>query len=128
LETAARSTHVPQSRLRLGDVTGEWHESWKHRDLLGTAAQPAMEAYLHDYPLAHTTAEKMLSIDQLVHSFHISLRTGKASRSFGNNLIAGSHDQVVELLDRLFAKDGEVDKENWRAEIAGMYRRRRGQA
>ncbi len=101
-------------------------KSWRHRDLLGTAAQPAMKTFLDDYPKAHATAQKMLFIDQLIHSFHISLRTGKPSRSFGNNLIAGSHDQVVELLDRLFAKDGRVDKENWRAEIDGMYSRRRG--
>jgi hypothetical protein len=106
----------------------QWHESWKHRDLLGTAAQPAMETYLHDYPQARTPTEKMLLIDQLIHSFHISLRTGKSSRSFGNNLISGSHDQVVELLDRLFARDGGVDQEHWRGEVAGMYSRRRGQA
>jgi hypothetical protein len=64
----------------------QWHESWKHRDFLGTSAQPAIQTYLHDYPLAHTTRERMLCIDQLIHSFHISLRTGKSSRSFANNL------------------------------------------
>jgi hypothetical protein len=47
-------------------------------------------------------------------------------RSFANNLIEGSHDQVVEILDRLSAKTGGVDKEQWRAEIAGMTSRRRG--
>ena len=82
--------------------------------------------YLH-YPLANTTQAGMFCIDQLVHSFHISLRTGKSSRSFGNNLIEGSHDQVVEFLDRLSAKPGGVDKDQWRAEIDGMYTRRRGQ-
>jgi hypothetical protein len=105
----------------------EWHESWKHRELLGTAAMDAVETYLHDYPLARITEERMVCIDQLIHSFHISLRTGKASRSFANNLIEGSHDQVVELLDRLFAKSDGVNKEQWRTEIEGMYRRRRAQ-
>jgi hypothetical protein len=98
----------------------QWHASWKHRDLLATAANPAVETYLHDYPQARKTQEKMLCIDQLIHSFHISLRTGKAGRSFGNNLIEGSHDQVVELLDRLFAKSGGVDKDQWRAEIEAI--------
>jgi hypothetical protein len=95
--------------------------------LLGTAALPAIETYLHDYPRARKTEERMVCIDQLIHSFHISLQTGKASRSFSNNLIEGSHDQVVEFLDRLTGKTGGVDKDRWRAEIDGMFRRRRGQ-
>lgn len=110
------------------ETTSEgWHESWKHRELLGTAAMDAVETYLHDYPLAKTTEERMICIDQLIHSFHISLQTGKLNRSFANNLIEGSHDQVVEFLDRLSAKPGGVDKEQWRKEIDSMYKNRRGQ-
>ena len=69
----------------------------------------------------------MLCIDQLIHSFHISLQTGNINRSFANNLIEGSHEQVVEFLDRLSAKPGGVDKDRWRAEVDNMYKRRRGQ-
>jgi hypothetical protein len=105
----------------------EWHESWKHRELLGTAAMDAIETYLHDYPRAQTTEERMVCIDQLIHSFHISLQTGKFNRSFANNLIEGSHDQVVAFLDQLSARTGGVDKEQWRAEIKSMYKTRRGQ-
>jgi len=104
----------------------EWHESWKHRELLGTAAMGAVETYLHDYPRACTTEERMMCIEQLIHSFHISLQTGKLNRSFANNLIEGSHDQVVEFLDKLSAKPGGVDKDQWRAEINSMYDTRRG--
>jgi len=105
----------------------QWHASWRHRDLLGTAAMQAIETYLHDYPQARKTEELMVCIDQLIHSFHISLRTGKVSRSFANNLIEGSHEQVVNLLDRLSAKTGGADKDRWRAEIDSMFNRRRGQ-
>jgi hypothetical protein len=104
-----------------------WHASWRHRDLLGAAAMPAVETYLHDYPLARIPQEQMLCIDQLIHAFHISLRTGEAGRSFANNLIEGSHQQVVDLLDRLFALPGGVDKERWRGELDGMWRKRRAQ-
>ena len=100
----------------------EWHESWKHRELLGTAAMDAVEAYLHDYPRAKKTAEQMLCIDQLIHSFHISLQTGRLNRSFANNLIEGSHDQVVKFLDKFSAKPGGVNKEQWRSEIKSMYK------
>ena len=110
------------------ETTAEaWHESWKHRELLGTAAMDAIELYLQEYPRARTTQQQMVCIDQLIHSFHMSLRTGKATRAFANNLIEGSHDQVIEFLDRLSAKPGGVDKEQWRAEVNGMYKRRRGQ-
>jgi hypothetical protein len=105
-----------------------WHDSWRHQDLLGLAAMPAVETYLRDYPRAASAQERMVCIDQLIHAFHISLRTGKAGRSFANNLIEGSHKQVVDLLDRLFARPGGVDKQQWRAEVDEMFRLRRGQA
>ena len=108
------------------ETTAEaWHESWRHRELLGTAAMHAIETYLHDYPMARNTAEQMVCIDQLIHSFHISLQTGKVNRSVANNLIEGSHDQVVAFLDQLSAKTDGVDKEQWRVEINKMYDTRR---
>ena len=105
----------------------QWHDSWRHRELLGTAVMQPTETYLHDYPLARTTQERMVCIDQLIHAFHISLRTGKFNRSMANNLIEGSHDQVVEFLDQLSAQPGGVDKEQWRLEVRRMYANRRGQ-
>jgi len=105
----------------------EWHKSWRHRELLGTAAMDAIETYLDVYPRAGKTEERMLSIDQLIHSFHISLQTGRINRSFANNLIEGSHDQVVEFLDRLSARPGGTDKDRWRADIEKMHQTRRGQ-
>jgi hypothetical protein len=105
----------------------EWHESWRHRELLGTAAMGTVTTYLHDYPLAKNTKEQMVCIDQLIHAFHISLQTGGLNRSFANNLIEGSHDQVVDFLDRLSAITNGVDKDQWRAQVGEMFNRRRGQ-
>ena len=119
--------HCPTPGCGWETTAEQWHESWKHRELLGTAAIEAIATYLQDYPRAKKTEERMVCIDQLIHSFHISLRTGKATRSFANNLIEGSHNQVVEFLDRLSANTGGVDKDHWRAEISRMYKTRRGQ-
>jgi hypothetical protein len=107
-------------------TANEWHESWRHRELLGTAAMEPVETYLRDYPRARTIEDRMVCIDQLIHAFHISLQTGRLNRSFANNLIEGSHDQVVELLDKLFAKEGRVDKDQWHANVNTMYQTRRG--
>jgi hypothetical protein len=104
----------------------EWHASWRYRDLQGRAALTAIEVYLRDYPRAITTQVRMLCIDQLIHAFHISLLDGGAGRSFANNLVEGSHNQVVDLLDRLFSLPGGVKKDQWRDEVKKMYRRRRG--
>lgn len=111
------------------ETTAEaWHESWRHRELLGTAAMGAIETYLRDYPLANGVKGQMVCIDQLIHSFHISLQTGRLNRSFANNLIEGSHDQVVEFLDRLSGITGGVNMEEWRADISSMYETRRGKS
>jgi hypothetical protein len=104
----------------------DWHMSWRHRDLLAVAVKAAVQTYLHDYPLTRKAEERMVCIDQLIHAFHISLLSGQSGRSFANNLIEGSHEQVVDLLDRLAATPGGVDKEKWRAQVDEMWRRRRG--
>lgn len=108
-------------------TAGQWHASWRHRELLGSAVMQPTETYLQNYPKARTTEERMICIDQLIHAFHIGLQTGRFNRSFANNLIEGSHDQVVELLDALSTGPGRVDKEQWRAEVKQMYNNRRGQ-
>jgi hypothetical protein len=117
----------PTSGCGWSTTPEEWHASWRHRDLLGLAALPAIEAYLVDYPKAPSPQARMLCIDQLIHAFHISLRDGKPGRSFANNLIEGNHQQVIELLDRLFALPGGVGKEAWRQQVEIMNRRRRGE-
>jgi hypothetical protein len=73
------------------------------------------------------TNREMVCIDQLIHAFHIGLQTGRLNRSFANNLIEGSHDQVVEFLDQLSSGPGRVDTEEWHAAIRMMYANRRGQ-
>jgi len=116
----------PTAGCGWGTTAEEWHDSWRHKDLLGTAAVQIFETYLRDYPRAQKTEEKMVCIDQLIHSFHISLQSGKLNRSFANNLIEGSHDQVIELLDRLSATTGGVDKDQWHTQVNTMYKRRCG--
>lgn len=119
--------HCPSPGCGWSTTAEAWHNSWRHRDLLGTAAMQAVETYLRDYLKASTPEAKMVCIDNLIHAFHVSLQTGKNNRSFANNLIEGSHEQVLELLDKLFAKPGRVDKDQWRDGVDAMWKNRRGE-
>lgn len=79
----------------------QWHNSWRHQDLIGTRAASAFEAYVEQYGRARTAQEKMVSIDQLIHAFHQRIVAGMPHRSAANNLIEGNHDQVIAFLDEL---------------------------
>jgi hypothetical protein len=107
-------------------TAGDYHASWRHRDLLATRAAPALAAYLRDYPRARTPQERMLCVDRLIHAFHWDAELDLPNRAFANNLIEGKFEDVVALLDRLSAIDPEV-KQHWREAIAVMWQRRRGQ-
>jgi hypothetical protein len=103
-----------------------YHLSWRHRDLIGSNALPAFQAYIDKYPRARTTQERMVCIDQLIHAFHWDLKQNLPNRSAANNLIEGSHEQVLALLDKLEFGDAPEDKRRWRKTVQSMMARRRG--
>jgi hypothetical protein len=108
-----------------------WRLSWRHRELLGTAAMPAIAEYCARYPKATSPSERMLLIDAVIHAFHWDLRLQLPNRSAANNLIEGSHEQVLAFLDALTygpASTADVERRDaWRATAAAMMRRRRPQ-
>ena len=68
-------------------------------------------------------------IDQLIHSFHSTMK-GELNRSSSNNLLEGSHDQVLALLDELSYGDQSTPgmkehKPAWREHVQIMLKRRR---
>lgn len=110
-------------------VTGEEYDhSIRHRELkIGQAGQ-AFSAFLEAYPRAKTSQERMFAIDQLIHAFHWDMKLQLPNRPAGNNLIEGSLEQVIDLLDRLtFGNDAQEAHAKWRETLAVMQLRRRGQ-
>ena len=79
----------------------EYRQSFTHRELLLGNAAPYFEKYYNEYLKCRTANERIIMIDTLIHSFHIDIKTGAVNRIAGNNLIEGSHDQVVTLLNEL---------------------------
>jgi hypothetical protein len=109
---------------------GRYHASWRHRDLIGTRAASAFQAFVDQYPQAHLPQDKMLLIDDLIHAFHRGIVAGLPHRSAANNLIEGSHKQVVALLDRLAGGEGSTAgiterQEEWREKMRAAERVRR---
>ena len=103
----------------------EYRASFTHRELLLGNAAPYFEKYYNEYLNCKTADEKIIMIDTLIHSFHIDMKTGAVNRVAGNNLIEGSHAQVVSLLDELSGI--QPDNDAVFAETAGiMLKRRKG--
>jgi hypothetical protein len=86
----------------------QWHNSWRHRDLIGTRAASAFRDYVERYRQAKGPREKMLLIDGLIHAFHQGIVEDMPHRSAANNLIEGSHSQVVAFLDQLTYGQGST--------------------
>jgi hypothetical protein len=108
----------------------QWHHSWRHQDLIGTNAAAAFETYLDKYSQAQSPREKLLLIDQLLHTFHQGLIANLPHRSAANNLIEGNHQQVIAFLDELTYGDESTPslKEQqaiWREQMKQVERIRR---
>ena len=101
----------------------EYHNSWKHRDLMGGNAAPAFREYLHAYPRAADAKAKMVLIDKLIHSFHMHAKSQLPTKTVSCNLIEGNAKKIVEMLDRLSFSDG-ISKVEWKSsvEIARQFR------
>ena len=82
---------------------GEYHLSFKRKQLNSGGATTAFETFSRDYPHARTPREKMLAIDRLIHEFHYSYKDQPdlATRPVGVNLIEGRVPDVVRFLDEL---------------------------
>jgi hypothetical protein len=77
----------------------------------------AFRSFYERYPGARSYGQKMLLIDQLIHSFHVSERTGEPAKSVASKLLEGNKKAVVRFLDDLSALDPE-SKRQWRREVA----------
>jgi len=105
-------------------TAAEFYESYRHRELLPGNAGIYFEKYYNEYLKCRTPNEKIIMIDTLIHSFHIDIKRGAINRAAGNNLIEGSHEQVVKLLNELSGIQPENDVVF--AETAELMWRRRG--
>jgi len=101
-----------------------YRQSWSKKRIWAANALPAFEEFNARYSPTLEYKTKMLLIDKLIHSFHWSLKENLPARTAANNLIEGSHDQVVTFLDNLSSFSPET-KSAWRATMQTMMKRRK---
>jgi hypothetical protein len=78
----------------------------------------AFDTFHRSYPAAQTYAERILLIDQLIHSFHLEEKTEVPVKSVASKLLEGNKLEVVLSLDQLSARDPS-QKNAWRKKMAG---------
>lgn len=126
-------TIFPVTKKGISDCPQEschWHTDKKEYDqsVRNYSASPgratnAYETFYRRYPGARTYGEKIVLIDQLIHSFHVNEKTGHSAKSIASKLFEGNKKEVVRFLDsRSELKPG--DKEKWRRTMAGTIDRR----
>lgn len=116
--------HCPRAGCEWSVTWREYHASWSKRHLFGGKAVTAFRSFARSFPHAREPRRKLMLIDQLLHSFHWDLRAGAPNRLAANNLIEGSHRQVLELLEELGSERPETQPSEWRQDVARMLRRR----
>ena len=85
-----------------------WETTWQtyfksiqHKQLSGATFVVALfKDFIRRFPQARSAGEKMLLIDNLIHSFHWNTKYGP-TRTTGVNLIEGKYHEVVDFLDSL---------------------------
>ncbi|HUW31700.1 MAG TPA: hypothetical protein VM223_08825 [Planctomycetota bacterium] len=104
----------------------DYRTNKRHRELNGAdTIVRIFDSFVAEYPNCRTARGKLLRIDRLIHEFHWDARLKLPNRSVSNNLIEGSHKQVIEFLAGLSAIDPER-KQRWRTTVDRMWERRRG--
>jgi len=108
----------------------DWHTT---RELYGQSIRNhyafpgrAMDAFLpfyQRYPNARTYRQRILLIDQLIHSFHVSEKTGEPAKSVASKLFEGNKKTVVQFLDDLSVLDPDT-RDRWRRNLANTIDRR----
>jgi hypothetical protein len=83
-----------------------YHQTYQGKQLFGANGAEIFESYRRDFPRAAGARERMLLIDQLIHSFHSGLN--EPGRPVGANLVQGSLKEVIYFLDGLTAGPGSA--------------------
>ncbi len=111
-----RST-CPRENCEWNTTHSAYAQSIRNHYAFPGRAMDAFLSFYRRYPNIRTYKQKILLIDQLIHSFHVNERTGIPAKSVASKLLEGNKHAVVRFLDDLSALHPD-DKARWRRTIA----------
>ena len=94
----------------------DFRKSYKNKQLYGANALPIFVKFINNFPQCKNYDQKMIAIDTLINSFHIlhsyrndsftetPTESDPLGRPVGDNLIEGTHSEVIAFLDYLSSK------------------------
>ena len=100
-----------------------YQESLRNHYAYPGRAGAAFSRFHRRYPSAKTYRDKILLIDELIHSFHIDEAKQLPVKSVASKLFEGNKVEVVRFLDRLSAID-PAGKTRWREAASGTLHER----
>ena len=117
------TSHCPSQRCAWSTTHGQYLESIRNHYAHTGRALTAFTKFYRRYPAAKTYAEKIVQIDQLIHSFHIDEAIEAPTKSVASKLLEGNKNEVVRFLDRLSAVN-PAEKDRWRRTVSETIHRR----
>jgi hypothetical protein len=93
---------------------GDYHLSYKRKQLNPGGATDTFAAFVVNFPLANTPQSKMAAVDRLIHEFHYSYQSmpDLPTRPVGVNLIEGHLEDVIAFLNELTFGNASSWKDN----------------
>lgn len=117
------ASECPNPACRWQTTGDEYARSLRNYNAHTGRAVAAYERFERQYPRARSYREKMLLIDELIHSFHVEEKTERPVKSIASKLLEGNKKQVVRFLDELSGLD-PGRKQAWREAMAQTIDRR----
>ncbi|MBN1313129.1 MAG: hypothetical protein JXB30_17090 [Anaerolineae bacterium] len=105
---------------------GEYFDSYSGKSLQPNSAINAFKKFKSRWPTLKTAKDKMLLIDWLVHQFHLQYRDRIPLKPAAVNLIEGTPEQIIVLLNELaYSADSFAElkvKDDWKEQLNDEYR------
>jgi len=110
---ASGTTRCPADGCDWSTTRRDYAESLRRHYAHTGRAIAAFSRFHARYPGARSYNDKILLIDELVHSFHVEEASQSPVKSVASKLLEGNKTEVIRFLDQLSAVD-PAEKERWR--------------
>jgi hypothetical protein len=137
-DTTARVDKAPSSFVRCANCGwmcpwDQYQKTYQRKGLFAGGLEPFVKDFVHRFPASHSSRERLVLIDSLIHRFHWESAGTDDGRPGATSLIEGTMQDIMAFLDRLSYGDGippeiERTREEWRRKWRGnAWSRSKGQ-